>query len=493
MNKNIVFIFLLIFSCTWLHAQQTTFKIDYGFHVSEELKNIDFETETDEIKKELAMTAALAAMFLEGDQPVAELWVNDEFIRINSSGPMKNELQITNKTTGESFMLYPDLEQYSPAATVSDKMLDMGDDFNFLSEMPVTYIDNQTKEIAGYSCSLAQIHMKIEGQAEMSIDIWYSKDLPTAYWGEYPYLEQLPGAALEISTNGLGVQATQIDKITAEENLFDIPSHYTLVEFYSEFDDYSESYELAEDRFIYTDEDSYLSGIMDADGNPMTEALYLSINPFQDGIAVASTADFKYGALDLDGKVIIPFSYDYLQYDNSGKLFQFQNNELYGLLDIDGKTILEPKYDYIGTFEFGKVVFINDEKYGILDSTGKEIIPATHDMITSITEKHFVGLNKEMEFALFAISTNKRVSDFYDIVSSTAEPSLFAVSKDDQYGYINTNGEVVIPIKYEHVTWHENNLIEVFDNDTEDHLWYNVKGEIVEAPAAAEFHIEQPE
>lgn len=493
MNKNIVFILLLTIPCTWLHAQQATFKIDYGFHVSEELKNIDLDTETDEIKIELAMTAALAAMFLEADQPLAELWINDEFMRINSSGPMKNELQITNKKTGESFMLYPELEQYAPVAAVSDKILEMGDDISLLSEIPITYIDNRTKEIAGYSCNLAQIHMNIEGQPEMYIDIWYSKDLPTAYWGEYSYLEQVPGAALEISTNGLGVQATRINKITAEEDLFEIPSHYTFVEFYSEFEDDSDMYELGEGRFIYTDEDSYLSGIMDSAGNPITEALYMTIAAFEDGIAVASNADNQYGTLDLDGKVMIPFSHDYLQYDNSAKLFQCQNDEFYGLLDIHGKTIIEPKYDYIGTFEFGKVVFIQDEKYGLLDSKGKEIVPATHDLITSITEKHFVGLNEEMEFALFTIATNKRVSDFYDLVSSTEDPSLFAVSKDELYGCINTNGEIVIPIKYEYVSWHEDNLIEVFDNDTEEQLWYNAKGELVEGPTAEEIHSEKPE
>src|SRR5690606_22984043 len=110
---------------TTLFSQQKTFKIDYGFYVSDEILNIDPDKETDEAKKDLAMIALLASMFQEDGQPVAEVWVNDDFLRIYSNGPLQKTLQITNKTTQESFILYPDYNQYPASSPASDKMLDL--------------------------------------------------------------------------------------------------------------------------------------------------------------------------------------------------------------------------------------------------------------------------------------------------------------------------------------------------------------------------------
>jgi GLPGLI family protein len=83
---------------------------------------------------------------------------------------------------------------------------------------------DKKKKIAGYTCKLAKIIVNEDHTA--TIHIWYTEDLPQAYWGEYAYLKNIPGAALEISTSGIGIQAYRI-KPDGDVNLFKIPSDFS--------------------------------------------------------------------------------------------------------------------------------------------------------------------------------------------------------------------------------------------------------------------------
>ena len=75
--------------------------------------------------------------------------------------------------------------------------MDFGDSIKLASELPIKFVDEQKKKIAGYTCKLAKIIVNEDHTA--TIHIWYTEDLPQAYWGEYAYLNNIPGAALEIS------------------------------------------------------------------------------------------------------------------------------------------------------------------------------------------------------------------------------------------------------------------------------------------------------
>jgi GLPGLI family protein len=479
MKKQSYLLLLLMAISTFTYSQQQTFKIDYGFYISDEIKNIDLDNEKDEAKKEVALMALLATMFQEEGVPIAEIWTNQDQLRVDSHGPLQETVQITNKGTAESFMLDPKREQYMISPSVSDKIMDLGDEIALVSEMPVSFVDGQTKTIAGFDCKLAQITVEGEEQNPVQIDIWYSEAIPPAYWGEYPYLEKLPGAALEISTFGLGIKATAVSALANDPTIFQIPEDYTLVDvFSSEYSD-TESDDLGYDRFRYTDEDSYLSGVTDGAGNVLTEAIYMSINPFQGNQAVATNEDYQYGTIDVDGKEVIPFEYDYLQYNENENNFCFQIDGLYGLLDNTGKVILPHQYEYLAPFSNGYAVFTRESKNGLIDNKGREVVPAEFDFIMENSDRHFITVNEAMEYKLYSIATKNPTSESYEMISLSGEPNLYLAFKNDRYGYINEEGKTIIPFKYMSASTFDDGIAGVIEADTEEQYWINPKGEKV--------------
>src|SRR5690606_26775849 len=135
MNKKTTLLLMCLLGCASLFAQQKTYKVDYSFFVS--------DSETDQDKRDLAMIALIASMFAEEGKPIIQLWTNDEFLRIETQGPMENNIQITNKTTGESYTLYPDQEEYMVTPEISDKILNMGEELQLASELPLNFIANE--------------------------------------------------------------------------------------------------------------------------------------------------------------------------------------------------------------------------------------------------------------------------------------------------------------------------------------------------------------
>lgn len=479
MNKITPLFFVCILTCLSVCGQQSTYKIDYTFFVSEEIKNVDPETETDPIKKDIAMVALLAALFAEDGEPILELWTNKDFLRVESRGPLENKIQITHKQIGESYTLYPAVEQYTISPDISDKVLALGSEMYLASEMPITFVPDKSKSIAGQICKLAQIHFD---QAAAHIDIWYSEEIPAAYWGDYPYLKELPGAALEIVTHGIGIQARAVTETEDNADIFTVPLHYSLIEASSAYSDWGSSNELGLDRYTYVDEATNLVGMRDGAQSSITAAKYTLIMPFENEYAIAIDDHHLYGVLNSKGEEIIPFEYEYLQYDAESNVFQFDEGGIYGLLNVEGKVIVPAKYDYISAFSGGKATFQANRKYGILQSSGSEAVPATHEAILEVQHTHFIAMNENNDVALYTITDNKRISNFYDFIDSSGKEGLYMAVQGELYGFINAEGQIVIPFRYSSATKFVNNVAEVVDTSTNTTHWINSKGETVEAP-----------
>ncbi len=476
--KKLLLLCIWIGICSTLFAQQNTFKIDYGFYISEELKNIDVENEKDEAKKQLAMTALMASIFQEEDKPVAQAYVNKDYLWI-SSGLLQESIQITNKAKDESFILYPQLKQYSLTPSITDKILDLGDSYDLLSDLAVEFVKGKEKTIAGYPCKLAQIKVASSTEQPVYVDIWYTEEVPTLYWGEYAYLAKLPGAALQISAMGIGLEARQITKEDMDLSIFQVPEDYTLVE--APFDDSNPGPQaVADNRLLYTDSVSGLVGLMDSLMNPITEAVYTYIAQYDGEQAIASNSNYKYGTMNLNGEPILPFTYDYLAYDENSASFSFNVENQYGLLDRNGKTIIPAKYEHISFPIKGLATFQKNGRYGLVDLKAKEVVPPTHDYILENSETHFTTLENDGKYSLYTIHGNKKITDqAYDYLALSDEPTIFLASKGGKYGYIDHTGKTIIPFQYAYASSFANGVAQVLIEDAEDYIWINTKGQKV--------------
>jgi len=467
-------------------CQFPTFKIDYKFLIDSSLFQMD-EDEMDEKQKMLMTTASLLLAFQDGDKPVAQVWVNKDFVRAKTNLYGEN-YEITNKQNNESIFLYPETQQYYINTTPEDKVLDLGETIKLASELPIEFIENQVKTISGYSCKLAIITAVEDEENQAKIQVWYTESLPPAYWGEYAYLKNIPGAALEISTSGIGIQASEVQP-DADLNIFTIPREYTKIdtpiasEMFSfgeegleESEKYKEFY-LNDSLSAFLDENLQLYGIKTNDGDTVLPAQYTNINPYENGLAIVSNENNEYGALDLQFKPIIPLEYESLNFNSEDQTFIFSKNGKYGIISSNNNIIISNDYDFISFFNNNKAIVSNGDFYGIINRENEVIVPLEYENITEVVGDYFIVYTANDGCILYTLKGIKRAS--YDFISSAFADDIFIVMANGKYGYINGEGNVIIPIIYDYVSSFSDGIASVLPADSDTPVIINTKGEIV--------------
>lgn len=202
--------------------------------------------------------------------------------------------------------------------------------------------------------------------------------------------------------------------------------------------------------------------------------------PFDDGYALVNK-DGKWGIIDTNNKLIIPFEYDYL-----GMTYQqpywiiARKNEKEGMIDRQGQIKIPFEYDDIQQFAGGvvrvtknaKTAFINQNNqvvidwaergyqgeftYGlnyyhdkgknhVIDTTGK-VLFSTPYHISYIDKNHIIIIHNE-KYGLLNHQGKVILPPIYQYVASEKQ-GLIAVAKNNKLGFVDKNGKIVVPIQY---------------------------------------------
>ncbi len=199
------------------------------------------------------------------------------------------------------------------------------------------------------------------------------------------------------------------------------------------------------------------------------------IYDFNDGFALVREGDFV-GFINTEGKTVIAPKFQ--------KAFNFENgyakvreNDKWGLIDTSGNYYVKTEYDGVSNVYNGQIVANKGETYGlIINGEFKEVPGAQKIWDFSVSsENTYAKMNDKIGF--IDNKGNWIVQPTYDKVRAFVN-GLAPVSSDKNWGYINTSGEVVIPLKYRDA--------EIFSEDglapvKVDKLWgfINTKGEMV--------------
>ncbi|MGG1659211.1 WG repeat-containing protein [Brevibacillus sp. NRS-1366] len=150
-----------------------------------------------------------------------------------------------------------------------------------------------------------------------------------------------------------------------------------------------------------------------------TEAIpfkYQWVGDFHEGLAPASSKDYKYGFIDKSGTVVIPFVYEGAGDFNEG-MAAVKKNGLWGFIDKKGKEVLPFRYksaERPPSFSKGLApVQTSNNKYGYIDVSGKFVIEPKYDEALAFSD------------------------------------GLAAVQIDKKWGYINLSGDIVVPLEYD--------------------------------------------
>jgi len=166
-------------------------------------------------------------------------------------------------------------------------------------------------------------------------------------------------------------------------------------------------------------------GFMDSLGVSVIDAIYSSVSPFKEGLALVSIDD-KFGYINKNGEVIIDFLYNGGQDFEQGRAI-IKRYERLGMIDRTGTTVFEPEFEELDNLSDGLILGMRDKMYAYYDANGKTIIP-------------------------------ERFNDAYPFVNERAK-----VEENGLQAYINTKGEYIVMPAFEEIEFFSESLL-IFGN-----------------------------
>jgi hypothetical protein len=197
-------------------------------------------------------------------------------------------------------------------------------------------------------------------------------------------------------------------------------------------------------------------GFIDNNGDTIIPlGKYKFLNPIDEEGMILAQLDEKYGYIDINQSVHIPFEYDNLSVF-SEELAPAKKNGKYGYINRKGELIIPFQYDDERHFyKSGLSEASNSGKWGFINKKGEQVVPIQYSQVDCHQmESEFVFVFCENKWAIFN-NKGKQLTDFrYDEIYGTSNNfdyfnkkylfnEILLVRKGNQYSYLNRNLEIV--------------------------------------------------
>lgn len=230
----------------------------------------------------------------------------------------------------------------------------------------------------------------------------------------------------------------------------------------------------------------------------------------------------KYGITDTLNKTVVPFDYDFIEYQNNRLIVRKKG--LHGLLTTNNRLIIPVKYQFIlprGNNRF--ILWTPSSVFGLSDDNGRTILPIQYKSVSSTDNDDFYitknnqGLNGVYNFngenvlpesyrfytidgyKIFALRDTQRLilniqnpektiildNDITFVETmrhhTIGEKFYQIVKKRNKYGVINANNQIIVPINYEDVKSSQHWRYFIIRNNGKIGI-INIDGDIVKEP-----------
>lgn len=183
-------------------------------------------------------------------------------------------------------------------------------------------------------------------------------------------------------------------------------------------------------------------GFIDKDSIIKIPFIYDFINPFDENKLAYVKDKGKELYIDVKGEIIIPENYTELGLFSEG-LVSAKKNGKFGFIDASGETAISFLYDSAGFFCQGLALVSKNKKYGFIDKEGKEIIPVIYSSAWHSQTDSIVIISNDEKWA-FVNNNGKFLSDFvYDKVFTGYKNMIPSVVNGDKTTYFK-NGAVLV-------------------------------------------------
>lgn len=153
----------------------------------------------------------------------------------------------------------------------------------------------------------------------------------------------------------------------------------------------------------------------------------------------------KKGVVDKDNKTIIPIIYQDL-WPWSDRYFAAKQ-EHWGLINAHGETVIPLIFESIEHLDDTLMLVKSANGFGVLSLTGKYILPCQYSAIEPLGNQLYAVSDNRMKDAVVDSENHIVIPHQYDHIESFTN-NRFLVRSNGKYGYLDPQGQEVIPLKY---------------------------------------------
>ena len=164
----------------------------------------------------------------------------------------------------------------------------------------------------------------------------------------------------------------------------------------------------------------------------------------------------KFGAIDLEGKEILPLEYEEITPIIGIKnALKIKKDGKWGIAGNDGKIVIEPKYSEITNLGkdniSGYIVQDETRKYGIVDYSSNVVLECKYDKMSNVYGNDLYVVTENNKQKLVNKSGETVLETGFDEITEILKNKETGVifKQNNKYGIMKTTGEIVLQPEYE--------------------------------------------
>lgn len=239
-------------------------------------------------------------------------------------------------------------------------------------------------------------------------------------------------------------------------------------------------------------------GYADKTGRIVIPLQYERADEFKCNRAIVKFGDYDYGFITPKGEIIIRGKFGmFIPYPPSNINFYSnyavvkQANGKYGFIDTNGNFQNNlGSYVHAGNFSEGLAAVKNEKgEWGYINTSGRLVIPYA-DCFLAAPFSEGIAVIIKLKYLCLINRRGEEVAKIkkgdYDYVYEFKEGLADASGR--KYGYIDTHGNIVIPLEYEEVSGFEKGFAKVKPTSPNYWVWINKSGRILKDKYGRPYH-----
>ncbi|OXM85557.1 WG repeat-containing protein [Paenibacillus rigui] len=170
--------------------------------------------------------------------------------------------------------------------------------------------------------------------------------------------------------------------------------------------------------------------------------------------SVKTSNDVKWGFINSRGQMVLPPQYEYAYGFQDNGMAVVQVHGRYGLIDAKGNFVVQPIYDSISSFSEGRAVVIDSQGFKLMDESGRIVTRKPYAYISTLTNgRAMFYVMPEGGTSLYGYLDNQGnevIPPQYLEATDFKQNKAVVKVKDGEYGLIGLNGRrlATYPLAY---------------------------------------------